>query len=226
MALYIKRANRRQTRKGPYKAELTLSLRLNHAKPPTTAATVIPRPWSVLLTITNKWFLEHGWLDLRRREGLLPSRLNKFLEEANSLFKEGHLLFLVGRVFRLGFCHTFVSLCERSERFVIVLILVNFHLEENTTKREKWSEFYLWTKPNLITYLITLFEKKNSQSKHETKTFAAKRKKRLLANDKQGSTGNQRLARENNVRIANADGESGKSENVLSCKWWQTTCNQ
>ena len=166
---------------------LTLSLRLNHAKPPTTAATVTPRPWSVLSTITNKWFLEHGWLDLRRWEGLLPSRLNKFLEKANSLFKEGHLLFLVGRVFRLGFCHTFVSLCERSERFVIVLILVNFHLEENTTKREKWPEFYLWTKPNLI----TLLQKNNIQSKHETKTFAAKRKKRLLANDKQGSTGSK-----------------------------------
>ena len=72
----------------------------------------------------------------RRWEGLLPSRLNKFLQEANPLFKEGHLLFLVGRVFRLGFCHTFVRLRERSERFVVVLILINFHLVENTTKRE------------------------------------------------------------------------------------------
>lgn len=76
----------------------------------------------------------------RRWEGLLPSRLNKFLQEANPLFKEGHLLFLVGRVFRLGFCHTFVRLRERSERFVVVLILINFHLVENTTKRENWSE--------------------------------------------------------------------------------------
>ena len=40
-----------------------------------------------------------------------------------------------------------------------------------------------------------LERKKNSQSKQETKTFGAKRKKHLLANDKQGSTGNQLLAR-------------------------------
>ena len=67
---------------------------------------------------------------------LLPSSLNKFLQETYSLFKESHLLFLVGRVFRLGFCHTFIRLCERSERFVIVLILINFHLNENINKRD------------------------------------------------------------------------------------------
>ena len=61
----------------------------------------------------------------------LPSRLNKFLQESDSLFKVSHLLFLVGGVFRLGFRHTFVRLCQRPESFVIVLILVNFHLKEN-----------------------------------------------------------------------------------------------
>lgn len=70
-----------------------------------------------------------------------------------------------------------------------------------------------------------LERKKNSQSKQETKTFGAKRKKHLLANDKQGSTGNQLLARAIIYELQTLVASAGNPDMVCSEKW-QTTCNQ
>ena len=64
-----------------------------------------------------------------------PSCLYKFLQKTYSLFQDSHLLFLIRRVFRFGFRHTFIRFCKCPESFVVVLILINFHLKQNKVKQ-------------------------------------------------------------------------------------------
>lgn len=67
-----------------------------------------------------------------------PSCLYKFLQKTYSLFQDSHLLFLIRRVFRFGFRHTFIRFCKCPESFVVVLILINFHLEQNKVKQQSF----------------------------------------------------------------------------------------
>ena len=67
-----------------------------------------------------------------------PSCLYKFLQKTYSLFQDSHLLFLIRRVFRFGFRHTFIRFCKCPESFVVVLILINFHLKQHKVKQQSF----------------------------------------------------------------------------------------